>query len=48
MNLSSVASALLVFGIVLALAGAPLAAIISGALGVAFEGYIFYTQGLPE
>lgn len=43
---SSLASALLLFGVVLALAGAPVAAIVAGALGLAFEGVVFYNSGL--
>lgn len=43
---SSVSSALLIFGIVLALASAPVAAIVVGALAVAFELYAFYRAGV--
>jgi hypothetical protein len=39
---SSVGSALLLFGIVLALANAPTVAIIAGAAGVAFELLLFF------
>lgn len=42
---SSVASALLLFGIVLALTGAATAAIAFGGLGVLFELVVFYLEG---
>lgn len=43
---SSVASVLLLFGIVLALTGAGTAAVVAGAVGVVFELYVFYNSGL--
>lgn len=43
---SSVGSALLLFAIVLALSGVPAAAIVFGALGVVWEGGLFFAGGL--
>lgn len=43
---SSVGSAFLLFGIVLALAGAPATACIMGGIGVVFELVLFFGDGI--
>jgi hypothetical protein len=45
MTLSSLSLVLLLFGVVLAIAAFPTAAVVSGALGVAWEFYLFYKSG---
>jgi hypothetical protein len=42
---SSVGSAFLLFGIVLALAGAPATAVVMGGIGVLWEVFLFFAGG---